>query len=162
MDFAEVEKAMDSKIDMAGGASHGATGHAVEPLFKAIGNVEVLGRYQNGDCAFAAAKTGNAQSVFYGSYFLELPVLRDLAKRAGVHIYSDATDPMEAGGGFVTLHARFAGRKTVRLPKRTSVYDVFAGKVVAKDVNEFSFDAPLHSSWLFYCGDDADSASSKK
>ena len=162
MDFAKIEKSMDSKIDMPGGISYGATGHAVEPLFKVNGNVEILGRYSNGDCAFAATKTGNAQSIFYGSYFLELPVLRDLAKRAGVHIYSDTTDPMEAGQSFVTLHARFAGRKTVRLPRRTSVYDVFGGKVVAKDVEEFSFDAPLHSSWLFYCDDDAYSVSSKK
>jgi hypothetical protein len=119
------------------------------------GDVEVLGRYANGDCAFASMKTGKAQSVFYGSYYLELPVLRDIAKRAGVHIYSDATDPIEANGDFVTLHARFSGKKTIRLPKRTSVYDVFGGKVVAKDVKEFSFDAPLHSSWLFYCADDA-------
>lgn len=155
MDFERCQDGMDSKITCSDGSVRGGTGHPVTPLFKVKGDVEVLGRYANGDCAFASMKTGKAQSVFYGSYYLELPVLRDIAKRAGVHIYSDATDPIEANGDFVTLHARFSGKKTIRLPKRTSVYDVFGGKVVAKDVKEFSFDAPLHSSWLFYCADDA-------
>ncbi|MBR6587982.1 MAG: hypothetical protein IKK82_11250, partial [Kiritimatiellae bacterium] len=156
MDFEKCQDGMDSRITSSDGAALGGTGHPVTPLFKVKGDVEVLGRYANGDCAVAAMKTGKAESIFYGSYYLELPVLCDIAKRAGVHIYSTATDPMEANGDFVTLHARFAGKKTIRLPKRTSVYDVFGGKVLAKDVKEFSFDAPLHSSWLFYCADDAD------
>ena len=162
MEFEKCDDGMDSAIKNCDGSVHGATGHPVSPLFRAKGNVEVLGSYPNGDCAFAAAKTGMAQSIFYGSYFLDLPTLRSLAKRAGVHIYSDSTDPMEANGDFVTLHTRFAGKKTVRLPKRTSVYDVFGGKIVAKNVDEFSFDAPLHSSWLFYCADDAGSVPAKK
>ena len=38
----------------------------------------------------------------------------------------------------------------VGLPRKAvEVYDVFNRKVVARDVSEFSFDASLHSSWLF-------------
>ena len=156
MDLKRCEKEMDSKIVCPDGETHGAVGHPVTPLFRLDGQAETLGRYANGDCAFGAVKTGNAQSVFYGSYFLDLPALRKLAKRAGVHLYIDTTDPMEANDSFVTLHARFAGRKVICLPQRTSVYDVFNNRTVARGVREFSFDAPLHSSWLFYCADDAE------
>ena len=86
-----------------------------------------------------------------------MPVLRRLAKRAGVHLYSDSSDPVEANDSLFTLHARFAGRKTVRLPRKTTVVDVFNRRIVARRVDSFDFEAPLHSSWLFYCADDAES-----
>ena len=94
--------------------------------------------------------------VTEGDTFLTIKDLRERYVRAGVHIYSATDDPMEADGSLVTLHARFAGKKTITLPKRTTVIDVFNRRVVAKDVDKFSFDAPLHSSWLFYFGDDAE------
>jgi hypothetical protein len=72
-----------------------------------------------------------------------------------VHLYSDTLDPIEANERFVSFHARTAGRKTIKLPRKTKVVEVFSGKRVADDVDAFSFDAPLHSSWLFYCADDA-------
>ena len=49
-----------------------------------------------------------------------------------------------------------AGVKDIKLPRKTTVLDVFNKRIVAKDVDAFSFDAPLHSSWLFYLGDDAE------
>ena len=97
-----------------------------------------------------------ASGVTEGDTFLKADTLRDIYARAGVHVYSATDDPMEADGSIFTLHARFAGRKTVTLPKRTTVLDVFNRRVVAKDADKFSFDAPLHSSWLFYFGDDAE------
>ena len=54
------------------------------------------------------------------------------------------------------LHARFAGKKTIALPRKASVVDVFARKLVARDVDAFSFDAQLHSTHFFYYGADAD------
>ena len=97
-----------------------------------------------------------ASGVTEGDTFLKADTLRDIYARAGVHVYSATDDPMEADGSLFTLHARLAGRKAVTLPKRTTVLDVFNRRVVAKDADKFSFDAPLHSSWLFYFGDDAE------
>ena len=57
----------------------------------------------------------------------------------------------------LSFHARNAGKKTIRLPRKTTVVDVFNQKVVARDVDSFTFDAPLHSSWLFCFADDAES-----
>jgi hypothetical protein len=74
---------------------------------------------------------------------------------AGVHRFCETDDPVEANSNLVTLHARRAGRKTLKLPGRTDVIDVFERKVVAFGVDSFSFDADLHSSHLFYYGDDA-------
>ena len=77
-------------------------------------------------------------------------------KQVGVTAFTDSGDPVESNEAFFVLHARFAGRKTVTLPRKTSVVDVFARRIVARDVTTFSFDAPLHSTHFFYYGDDAD------
>lgn len=97
-----------------------------------------------GVLVFAAA-TG----VFCGTYQPDLAFLRDVAARAGVHVYSTDGDPVEANEALVCLHARTQGRKTITLPCAADVEDVFGGKTVARGVRTFSFDAPLHSSWLF-------------
>lgn len=154
LDFAPVAGAQDATVTLADGGASGRTGHPVSPLFALKGAAAELGRYADGSCGFGSVRTGSAESVFYGSYSLELPVLRQIAKRAGVHVYSESGDPMEASDAFVTLHARFAGKKTIVLPKRATVCDVFNRRVVAKDVSTFEFDAPLHSSWLFYLKED--------
>ena len=94
--------------------------------------------------------------VTEGDSFLRVDALREIYARVGVHVYSRTGDPVEANDRLFTLHARFAGAKTVTLPRKTTVLDVFNRRVVAKDADAFSFDAPLHSSWLFYFGDDAE------
>ena len=97
-----------------------------------------------------------ASGVTEGDTLLKVNDLRERYARAGVHVYCDTDDPVEANGSLFTLHARRAGRKTVTLPKRTTVLDVYNARVVARNEDTFTFDAPLHSSWLFYYGDDAE------
>ena len=96
-----------------------------------------------------------------GDTLLKVDALRDLYVRTGVHVYSRTGDPVEANDRLFTLHARFAGVKDIKLPRKTTVLDVFNRQIVAKDVDTFTFDAPLHSSWLFYLGDDAEELAAK-
>ena len=126
------------------------------PHFAAIAADEILGRYEGGQTGAAVVRTGAATSFFVGTERMDLPFLRSLAKRASVHIFSETGDPVEANERLFTLHARFAGKKTVRLPCKATVLDVFGRRIVARDAEVFSFDAPLHSTWLFYFGDDAE------
>ena len=73
-----------------------------------------------------------------------------------MHLFCDSLDVLDANERFVVLHARNAGEKTIRLPRKTTVADVFSRRIVARDVSEFSFAAPLHSTFLFYYGEDAE------
>ena len=155
LDFVRCKDRRDPELTLADGSRTGAVLTGLDPLFAAVGADEVLGKYADGSAGLVRTRTGRARTVFSGSYVLETPLLQKLARDAGVFLYSDSRDPMEANERFVTLHARRAGEKTIRLPHRTDVVDVFNGRLVARGVDSFSFEAPLHSSWLFYCADDA-------
>ena len=156
IDFVRCEGGFNPELTLGDGQKTGSVSPGVEPLFAVARPDNVLGRYANGAAGLAAVKTGKATSVFCGTYCLETPLLRRIAKSAGVFLFSDSLDPMEANERFVTMHVRRAGTKTIRLPRKTTVVDVFARERVAKDVEMFTFEAPLHSSWLFYYGDDAE------
>lgn len=161
MDFVRCPDVTDPGVTLADGTRVGALayppGHPpLSPIFAAVKPDKVLGRYSTGAVGLAESRTGRARTVFSGSYALTAPILRTLAQEAGVHLFGDALDAYEANEHFVMIHVRNAGRKTIRLPRKTTVMDVFGRKLVAKDVDAFAFDAPLHSSWLFYFADDAE------
>lgn len=128
----------------------------VSPLFSPVDPDEILGIYENGRTGIGIKRSGNSQTVFSGAWKLDVPFIMDIYRRVGVHIYSETTDPIEANEKLFTLHARFAGEKTIRLPQKTNVLDCYAGRIIARNADVFKFYAPLHSTHLFYCADDAD------
>ena len=106
-------------------------------------------------CGYAEkSEPDGALSIFCGAYRIPWHFYMNLARRAGVHIFTEGGDPMEANEHMLTLHARFPGVKTVKLPGKADVIDVYHGRKIASGVESFTFDAPLHSSWLFYFGPD--------
>ena len=101
-------------------------------------------------------KTGKAKSIFCGAYQFDMPVLLELLKNSGVHIYTESTDILEVNSNLLMLHARFGGKKEIQLPTRTTVLDIYNRKIIGKNINKFSFEAPLHSTFMFYLGEDAE------
>ena len=128
----------------------------VAQMFYPVRPDEVLGVYEDGRPGLTVSKTGNSLSFFSGTWQLDVPYIRTLAERAGVHIWCDTDDPIEANDCLFTLHARSSGLKTVHLPRKATVVDVFAKRIMVRDAEVFTFDAKLHSSYLFYFGADAE------
>ena len=156
LDLARQEKPMVAGVTMKDdGRFMGQPDAKVGPLFAPTGSPsEVLGTYANGQPGLAVFRQGKSTCVFSGGWTLDVPFMRELARRAGVFVYSDTTDPLEANEKLLTLHARFAGRKSVRLPRKTTVLDVVSGRIVAQNADRFEFDMKLHDTALFYLSDD--------
>ncbi|MCQ2389830.1 MAG: hypothetical protein MJ240_00280 [Kiritimatiellae bacterium] len=160
LDFQLCPDVTEPGVTLADGSRTGALVYpkgqpALSPIFAVANPQDVIGRYTNGAAGLAASQTGLARTVFSGSYFLETPLMQRLAREAGVHIFSESRDVLEANANFLLFHARNAGKKTIRLPKKTQVIDVFNRRLVAEGVDCFEFDAPLHGTYFFYFGDDA-------
>ncbi|MCQ2396127.1 MAG: hypothetical protein MJ106_00310 [Lentisphaeria bacterium] len=127
-----------------------------DPMFFVEDNDAVaLGTYEDGTIGLALKRTGNATTIFSGIWQFNVPFLNRVLKEAGVHVFSDTSDPVDANAALFTLHARFPGRKHISLPYKTDVVDIFNRKFVGKDIDSFEYDAPLHETRFFYYGEDA-------
>lgn len=158
-DFGKSDEPMIMKFDLPDNETVGCGNEPVSPVFyvKSSPGVTPLAPYKNSSLTgFAEKNNGKAIDIYIGSWHLPVSLGKYLIKKAGVHSYIDTADPIEANGNLFTLHTRFAGKKVVSLPRKTDVLDVFNKKIIARKTDSFSFEAPLHSTWLFYFGDDAE------
>jgi hypothetical protein len=129
--------------------------YELDPLFTVEDpGAEVLGVYRDtGLPALAAKQTGPGRSLFCGSHILPPDLLRNLARSAGVHLYLDSGDVLDANDRFVMLHTTTAGAKTLRLPRRADVVEVYTGRVLFRDVDSFSLSEAAQTTRLFYLGE---------
>ncbi|OGV62183.1 MAG: hypothetical protein A3K19_01340 [Lentisphaerae bacterium RIFOXYB12_FULL_65_16] len=62
--------------------------------------------------------------------------LRNVARQAGVHIYSDTDEPLYASHRYVALHTATGGDRRIALPRTcAAVTELFSGRVVGRNVN---------------------------
>lgn len=94
-------------------------------------------------------------SIFIGAPVVPAAILRNIAKYAGIHLYSESLDALYANNSFLAIHTHHvSGPRTIKLPKRCDVYDVFAKKLVARNVVSFVDNIPARTTKLYYIGQD--------
>ena len=92
-------------------------------------------------------------SVYMASPDIPGPVLRGIARYAGVHLYSEDGDVLYATPDLLSVHTVCGGPRTFRLPKPVEiVYDLFAKQAIATNVSEFSVRLPRASTALYFAG----------
>ena len=103
-------------------------------------NVEALTGHVFGQTGNLASKPMDGwTSVFAPAPNLPGDALHDLAQQAGVHVYSDALEPLYANGRFLAAHTRDGGERTFRLPRKcVRVTELFSGQVVAENTDTFT------------------------
>jgi hypothetical protein len=87
-------------------------------------------------------------SIYSSAPILPAPLLRNIAREAGAHIYSDADDVIYANDGFVTIYSPKGGTRTIFLRKPATVVDSFDGTVLATGVSSFSLSMPPNTAKL--------------
>ena len=128
------------EIVLSDGSTFNAQHGHLEPSFVVIDpQAEVLARYASGNgVAVAFKKIGQWTSVYSSVLQLPASMLRELARRAGVHIYSDADDIVTAGNGVVGIHACGDGERRIKLPTRCRVSDCLSGGTLSVRSSECS------------------------
>ncbi len=82
---------------------------------------------------------GGWTSVFPRRPEFTSPGLREIFRKAGVHIYSRDDDPFYANDELIALHSGKGGRRTFRLPEARKVTELFDDRTVSDSpVTEFS------------------------
>ena len=81
---------------------------------------------------------------------LDSATLRKIAEEAGVHIYVDGLSPIFSNENLVCVHVKDGGQKSVSLPKKCAkVTELYTGKVVAENTDEFEYDFKTPDTALF-------------
>lgn len=73
-------------------------------------------------------KTNGFTSIYCGSKFLSADVIKEIARFAGCHIYSETDDVLYANKDYVAIHASKSGAKKLKLPCVASAQEVYEEK----------------------------------
>jgi hypothetical protein len=76
-------------------------------------------------------------------------LLRNVARLAGVHIYSESEDAFYAGRGLVALHARTAGEKAIVLPSPMLLRELFVPGAAEQRTQVLRFQAAAAETRVF-------------
>lgn len=92
-------------------------------------------------------------SVYIATPNVPAPVLRGIARHAGVHLYSEEGDVLYATPDLLAVHTVAGGARTFKLPHRVDVVcDLFDGRVLAQGTTHFEVTLPPASTALYYVG----------
>ena len=131
--------------------------HLDEPAATTLGQVVYsLGRCKPG----FGIRTFNAEdpaaawsSVYVATPNVPAPVLRGIARHAGVHLYSEAGDVLYATSELLSVHSVAGGPRTFNLPNRVEVvYDLFNERLIARNTTQFQANLAPASTALYYTG----------
>ena len=56
--------------------------------------------------------------------------MQNIAKRAGVHVYTAAGDNFEIGGGVLSFHSASKGKKVITLKRPCKLVEIFTGETI--------------------------------
>jgi len=120
------------------------------PLFKIADHSATVFAYGE-DGTPACAQKGN---VFYLSQPCVPPVLwRDIAKSAGVHIYTENEGALYVDSRFIARQTMREDEITLRLPFDCTLYELFDGGVYKTHNKTLIYSAPNGATKLFLIGD---------
>jgi hypothetical protein len=102
---------------------------------------------------FNAGTADEWHSVYSATPNIPSPVLRGVARYAGVHLYNEEGDVLYATPRFVAAHTVKGGPRTFKLPQPAEVvYDLYNRKQLGQNTAEFCTQLPPASTALFYTG----------
>lgn len=118
----------------------------------------VLGQvvFSEGRChpGMGVKELGGWRSVYIAAPNVPAPVLRGLARYAGVHLYSRAGDVLYATRSLLAVHTVAGGPRQFRLPRRVEViFDLFEERELAVETDTLEVTLQPASTCLFYTGD---------
>ncbi len=140
--------------DMLYGIHEGGARNLVGPIFYGDDpSAEVLGLLYGHDLPGLITKKIAGVQVYYSAApQISSAVLRAIATNAGVHIYNFRDDVLYANNSFIALHTATAGKRTLKFPQKTSLYDVYRNFEIARGVKQVTVDLPVRESFLYFRG----------
>lgn len=109
-----------------------------------------LGRIEGADhVGLAVMEEPRGLTVFSSVPRLPASLLRAIAKKAGVHLYIDTEDIVWACRDLLAVSVHEGGARTVRLPRRCRVVDLWTEQTLSQNSAVFEVNIPAKATGLF-------------
>ncbi|MEA1996497.1 MAG: hypothetical protein U9N45_02620 [Gemmatimonadota bacterium] len=118
----------------------------IDPLFYLADSSQVAGGYwygkglPSGLGAVGETRAAGFHSMYIGSKYVQADLVREVARRTGVHIYSETDDVFYVDKNFAVIHAATGGTKKLRFPQKVDAYEVFENRFYGNKTNEIEFE----------------------
>ncbi len=110
-------------------------------LFAKEGDGEAIAHFlETGAPSITIKDNPDFRAVYYGSKHMSADIVRELARLAGVHIYTEDNDVLYANNSYITFHAATTGKKTLKLPREATLREVYSGKIYAENTDIVNFE----------------------
>jgi hypothetical protein len=95
---------------------------------------------------------GKLLSIYSSAPILPASLLRNIARAAGCHIYSDGRDVAYANREFLGVYSPDGGKRTIQLREPSDVLNLLTNETVATGASEFSMTLDPNTSLLLKVG----------
>jgi len=92
-------------------------------------------------------------SVYSVAPRLSRPLLRNLAKVAGIHSYVDSEDMICVSPELMVIHGVGEGERTIRLPKAVDVVDLWTDETLGRQITELAIRMAACDTKILFHGD---------
>ena len=110
----------------------------------------ILGRLNPSDKpGFCIREFNSWTSIYIAIPYISKQVLRNIARFAGVHIYTDGEDLVYANRHFLSISPRLSGRRIIKLSKPMTVTDLWNGEKVCEEAKSFDIDVRANVTYMY-------------
>jgi len=122
------------------------------PLAALPGDPEaaVLGRSREGEATVVLKEKDGRVSIFSAGPLEDPVFLRNLARKAGVHLYAPPGDIVYANRSVLAVSVNEGGSRKIELPEPSRVTELFTGRLVGEGISEFTIQIPARGTALFH------------
>jgi len=118
-----------------------------DPEATVLGEVSILDQP-----GFCVKEMDGWTSVYCAAPMINQYLMRNIAREAGVHIWSNSDDVILPGRSIVMMHADIGGEKVIHLPTPTDVYECYDGRLIGKNLTEIRATMKAHDTKIYFLG----------
>jgi hypothetical protein len=93
-------------------------------------------------------KISNWTSIYSSAPIVPAALLREIARVAGCHIYSDGNDVVYANRDYLGIYMPAGGSRTIHLPATSDVTDLLTNQKLGQGEREFAVKEPPNTTLL--------------
>ena len=127
--------------------AHGPLCWADDPAAEVWGLLE-----GSGYAGLVTKAVAGGRAYYSAAPCMPAPLLRKIARQAGVHIYSDRNDIIYVNRSIIGVCVDEGGPRTIQLAAPADVYDLFNDTWLAHNTASFEVDLPSTRTGLYYIG----------